>query len=171
MAAKFVILLSCFVSGIVAGPPATSYLPPGGPVVGRPAPVPAPRPIPVPAPAPITAPITLPPISRPSPTYLPPSGHGVGSRPIAQGPVISRPVVSAPIVRPPVSTVPAPRPISLVGHGHGHGHGHGPVVSPPIVHRPAPVPRPSVPVNTSPVRPGYYGGSHGSRTVGATAPY
>lgn len=172
MAAKFVILLSCCVSAIVAGPPATSYLPPGGPVVGRPVPVPAPVPVPRPVPVPITRPAPAP-ITRPSAGYLPPSGQ-VGQVP--QAPVISRPIVTAP-----VTTGPAPRPISPVAHGqgrgHGHGYGHGPVVSSPIV-RPTPVvsaPRPSVPVNTSPVRPGHHGGSYGSgygsRTVGATAPY
>lgn len=158
MEAKFVILLICLVYGVVAHPPAVSYLPPGGTVGGRPS---AGN---LPVPAPVSTAST---ISRPSASYLPPQGHVVDSRPISQSPVITRPVVSTPIVRPPVSTGPAPRPISPAGHG--------PIVSPGITHRPAP--RPSVPVNSGAPRPistGHYhgtGSGYGSRTVGAHAPY
>lgn len=156
MNAKVVILLSCLVYGVVAHPPAVSYLPPGGNVGGRPS---AGN---LAAPAPDSTAST---ISRPPGSYLPPQGHVDGSRPISQSPVITRPVVSTPIVRPPVSTGPAPRPILPAGHG--------PIVSPGNTHRPAP--RPSIPVNSGAPRPistiSTSGSGYSSRTVGAHAPY
>lgn len=158
MKANLVMLLSFLVYGVVAHPPAVSYLPPGG-TVGR-----GPSAGNLAAPASDSTAST---ISRPPGSYLPPQGHVVGSRPISQSPVITRPVVSTPIVRPPVSTGPAPRPILPTGHR--------PIVSPGNTHRPAP--RPSIPVNSGAPRPistGQYHGSgsgYSSRTVGAHAPY
>ncbi|KAL7730557.1 hypothetical protein ACLKA6_000552 [Drosophila palustris] len=97
MAATFVLLLSCLVYGAVAYPPASSYLPPGGAVGGRPA-VQGPA-VSVPAPAVV---------SGPSSSYLPPAKR-VGGRPAAQA---SGPAISSPAVQRPVIPVAAPRPIS-----------------------------------------------------------
>jgi len=69
MAATFILLLSCFVYGVVACPPSSSYLPPGGAVVRRPA---------------VQGSVAPEVISGPSVAYLPLSKRRVSGRPAVQ---------------------------------------------------------------------------------------
>ncbi|KAM8702926.1 hypothetical protein ACLKA7_005295 [Drosophila subpalustris] len=160
MAATFVLLLSCLVYGAVAYPPASSYLPPGGAVGGRPA-VQGPT---VSVPAPAVG-------SGPSSSYLPPAKGALNRRPNAQ----------APPQGPALSTPSSQRPVAPVTPAQASG----PAISSPAAQRPViPVaaPRPiSSPVVASPrpISSGRKQGSYksgaaaasGSRTVGTHAPY
>ncbi|KAM8702928.1 hypothetical protein ACLKA7_005297 [Drosophila subpalustris] len=169
MAATFVLLLSCLVYGAVAYPPASSYLPPGGAVGGRPA-VQGPA---VSVPAPAVG-------SGPSSSYLPPAKGALNRRPNAQAPP-QGPALSTPSSQRPVAPV---TPAKRVG-GRPAAQASGPAISSPAVQRPViPVaaPRPiSSPVVASPrpISSGRKQGSYksgaaaasGSRTVGTHAPY
>ncbi|KAM8702927.1 hypothetical protein ACLKA7_005296 [Drosophila subpalustris] len=84
MAATFVFVLSCLVYGVVAGPPSSSYLPPGVAVGGRPS---------------VQGSVAPAVIARPSSSYLPPTKRVAAGRLASptSGPAVSKPTVQRPI--------------------------------------------------------------------------